>query len=78
MGVIHPDPLRHTTEAHLKEKAKMEKDVVCGMQVDPANAAGSSQYNGTTYYSAQRVAKRSSTRIPHNSQSRDNSACGVS
>ena len=28
----------------------MEKDVVCGMQVDPANAAGSSQYNGKTYY----------------------------
>jgi Cu+-exporting ATPase len=28
----------------------MEKDVVCGMQVDPATAAGSSQYNGKTYY----------------------------
>jgi YHS domain-containing protein len=28
----------------------MEKDVVCGMQVDPAKAAGSSQYNGKTYY----------------------------
>ena len=27
----------------------MEKDVVCGMQVDPAKAAGSSQYNGKTY-----------------------------
>ena len=26
----------------------MEKDVVCGMQVDPAKAAGSSQYNGKT------------------------------
>ena len=28
----------------------MEKDVVCGMQVHPAKAAGSSQYNGKTYY----------------------------
>ena len=28
----------------------MEKDVVCGMQVDPARAAGSSEYGGKTYY----------------------------
>jgi Cu+-exporting ATPase len=28
----------------------MEKDVVCGMQVDPAKAAGTSQYAGKTYY----------------------------
>ena len=28
----------------------MEKDVVCGMQVDPAKAAGKSEYNGKTYY----------------------------
>lgn len=28
----------------------MERDPVCGMQVDPAKAAGSSQYNGVTYY----------------------------
>jgi Cu+-exporting ATPase len=28
----------------------MEKDVVCGMQVDPAKAAGTSQYGGQTYY----------------------------
>jgi YHS domain-containing protein len=28
----------------------MEKDVVCGMQVDPAKAAGTSHYNGKTYY----------------------------
>jgi Cu+-exporting ATPase len=27
----------------------MEKDVVCGMQVDPAKAAGTSQYQGKTY-----------------------------
>ena len=28
----------------------MEQDVVCGMQVNPAKAAGSSQHNGKTYY----------------------------
>jgi Cu+-exporting ATPase len=28
----------------------VEKDVVCGMQIDPAKAAGTSQYNGKTYY----------------------------
>ncbi len=28
----------------------MEKDVVCGMQVDPAKAAATSEYNGKTYY----------------------------
>ena len=28
----------------------MEKDVVCGMQVDPSKAAGSSELNGKTYY----------------------------
>ena len=26
------------------------KDPVCGMQVDPAKAAGTSQYQGQTYY----------------------------
>ena len=28
----------------------MEKDVVCGMQIEPATAAGQSVYNGKTYY----------------------------
>ena len=28
----------------------MEKDVVCGMQVDPAKAAAKSDYRGKTYY----------------------------
>ena len=28
----------------------MEKDVVCGMQVDPAKATGTSTYQGKTYY----------------------------
>lgn len=28
----------------------MEKDVVCGMQVDRAKAAGKSDYKGKSYY----------------------------
>jgi YHS domain-containing protein len=28
----------------------VEKDVVCGMEVDPAKAAGTSHVNGKTYY----------------------------
>jgi YHS domain-containing protein len=28
----------------------MQKDPVCGMDVDPASAAGKSDYNGKTYY----------------------------
>ena len=36
--------------AALVKGAPMEKDLVCGMQVDPATAAGSSQYGGKTYY----------------------------
>jgi YHS domain-containing protein len=39
----------HNGEANIR-RPHMEKDVVCGMQVDPAKAAGTSQYNGKTYY----------------------------
>lgn len=28
----------------------MERDVVCGMQIDPAKAAGTSEYQGKTYH----------------------------
>jgi Cu+-exporting ATPase len=34
----------------VKERNAMEKDVVCGMQVDPAKAAGTSEFKGKTYY----------------------------
>ncbi len=35
----------------------MERDVVCGMQVDPAKAAATSEYNGKTYYFCSEVCK---------------------
>jgi Cu+-exporting ATPase len=36
----------------------MQVDPVCGMQVDPAKAAGTSEYQGTTYYFCAPVCKR--------------------
>src|SRR6187551_2935790 len=35
--------------ASKRQEAAM-KDPVCGMEVDPAKAAGTSEYQGTTYY----------------------------
>jgi P-type Cu+ transporter len=35
----------------------MEKDVVCGMQVNPAKAAGTSQHAGKTYYFCSKACK---------------------
>jgi YHS domain-containing protein len=35
----------------------MEKDVVCGMQVDPNKAAGTSVYGGKTYYFCSKACK---------------------
>ena len=46
----------------------MEKDVVCGMQIDPAKAAGTSEYQGKTYYFCSKSCK--STPIPVRSQSK--------
>jgi len=36
----------------------MEKDPVCGMQVDPNKAAGQSEYQGKTYYFCNVACKR--------------------
>ena len=46
----HSHESLQTSDDHCPQEDEMEKDVVCGMQVDPAKAAGSSQYNGKTYY----------------------------
>ena len=35
----------------------MERDVVCGMDVDPAKAAGKSEYNGKTFYFCSKACK---------------------
>lgn len=39
------------------EGTVMEKDVVCGMQVDPAKAAAASEYQGKTYYFCSKACK---------------------
>ncbi len=37
-------------EEHGKEVIKMARDPVCGMEIDEREAAGKSEYMGTTYY----------------------------
>lgn len=36
--------------ANAANKINMAKDPVCGMDVDPQQAAGTSEYKGQTYY----------------------------
>ena len=40
------------------------KDVVCGMDIDPATAAGKSEYKGQTYYFCSPGCKRSFDKDP--------------
>lgn len=47
-----------------KEVNQMEKDVICGMQVDPKKAAGSSEYQGKTYYFCSPGCKRKFEQTP--------------
>ncbi len=42
----------------------MEKDPVCDMDVDPASAAGSSEYKGKTYYFCSPGCKRQFDKDP--------------
>lgn len=42
----------------------MEKDPVCGMDVDPQQAAGTSEYEGTTYYFCSPGCKKSFDKDP--------------
>jgi YHS domain-containing protein len=43
---------------------KYATDPVCGMQVDPATAAGASEYQGTTYYCCSVGCKRQFDKDP--------------
>ena len=42
----------------------MEKDPVCGMDVDPQQAAGTSEYKGKTYYFSSPGCKRAFDKDP--------------
>jgi P-type Cu+ transporter len=39
-----------TTTANMTEQKTMERDPVCGMQVDPASASAKAEYGGRTYF----------------------------
>ena len=52
-----------THETH-DTQAPQARDPVCGMQVDPATAAGSSEYQGTSYYFCSMGCKRQFERDP--------------
>jgi Cu+-exporting ATPase len=45
-------------------QAAQARDPVCGMQVDPATAAGTSEYQGTTYFFCSMGCKRQFDRDP--------------
>jgi YHS domain-containing protein len=40
------------------------KDLVCGMEIDPATAAGKSEYKGQTYYFCSMGCKRDFDKDP--------------
>ena len=42
----------------------MERDVVCGMQVDTAKATAKAEYKGTTYYFCSPVCKNKFEKAP--------------
>ena len=44
--------------------ANTVKDPVCGMEIDPATAAGSSEYQGQTYYFCSPRCKKSFEKDP--------------
>jgi RNA polymerase sigma-70 factor (ECF subfamily) len=46
-----------TCRASSDSGGDMERDVVCGMNVDPAKAAATSEYNGKTYYFCAKACK---------------------
>ena len=50
--------------ANADTKANMAKDPVCGMDVDPQNAAGMSEYKGQAYYFCASGCKKQFDRDP--------------
>jgi len=46
----HPEKFVESDTEEAKNKSKAEIDPVCGMNVDPHNAAGESEFNETSYY----------------------------
>ena len=51
--------------------AETVRDVVCGMDIDPATAAGKTEYKGQTYYFCSPGCKRSFEKDPEKYLSTD-------
>ena len=60
------EPLKKTSEPIVAStgKALPLKDPVCGMDIDPATAAGKSEYKGQTYYFCSQGCKRAFDKEP--------------
>ena len=54
----------HDTQKTQGAQATQATDPVCGMQVDPATAAGMSEYQGTSYYFCSMGCKRQFDKDP--------------
>lgn len=50
LGGIRDQRTRPVSKINNLAKSATERDVVCGMQIDPPKAAGKSEYKGKTYY----------------------------
>jgi YHS domain-containing protein len=48
----------------MSHSANTVRDLVCGMDIDPATAAGKSEYKGVTYYFCAPGCKRSFEKDP--------------
>ena len=57
---VDSEPTAAGSKAIVNERGNMVvKDPVCGMEIDPASAAGSSEYDGQTHYFCNLNCKRS-------------------
>ena len=57
------EPVRYTSSKGAT-MAETVRDPVCGMEIDPATAAGKSEYKGQTYYFCSPGCKRSFEKDP--------------
>lgn len=58
------DTATMTDELHSTARRALETDPICGMRVDPEEAAGTSQFQGRTYYFCSTNCKREFDRNP--------------
>ena len=64
LALASKDSERHNMRAQGVKMENTVHDVVCGMDIDPATAAGKSEYKGQTYYFCSPGCKRSFDKDP--------------